>query len=117
MAARNGHELGCFVLPVNANRFYKNTTWIGSKCIYCGMEVNISEEFKPHHACGININNAPMEIIAMKTIAIENEKAAAEGTRLPFPKRSRGVVFGAALQKPCLERKNAGAVDRRSKTT
>jgi hypothetical protein len=105
MAARNGHELGCFILPAPANIYYKDPIWIKAKCINCGMEANISEEFDLNYPCGISVRNASMEIIAMKLVRIENEKASLEGKKLPFPKRSKGVVFGKAIRESCPERK------------
>lgn len=108
MAERLGHNLVwdfSETPEAKANVYYSTEFWITGKCINCDMLVYISESLKPLGGSGCNVKNAPMEIHAMKLAWKENNIAKQEEKKIPFPKRSKGVVYGPAVIDKCNPKK------------
>lgn len=105
LAAENGHTLGQFrempVVRLTSTGLLTEMDWHEASCIKCGADVMINTTVDPINLKGHNIWQAPMEVKALGFARHLNSITADGETKLPFPKRAKGAMYGKALTQKC----------------
>lgn len=110
LAANNGHDLGHFrktsvtwgqPTPTSMPGLFVKKGWHGACCLKCGAEVMVNTKIDPINHKGHNVWQAPIEGRAIHFALTMNHYAADGETKLPFPKRAKGAMYGDALSRRC----------------